>query len=251
MTLANPALSGKDDAQAATEARRQRWFSRITRIEGFLGVFGLGFVVPIVKMIGGDSVKVQSRELWRLAGVPVLAMLIFLGVWDVLAPRVQTSLGAIPGPAQVWEQFGVLMSDAAAERAREKAFYERQDKRIAAIKAADPNADVKVRTYVGKPTYIDQILTSLKTVFTGFFLGTLIAVPLGIVAGLSPTVNAAINPFVQIFKPVSPLAWLPLVTMVVSALYTSQDPMFEKSFLVSAITVTLCSLWPTLINTSL
>jgi nitrate/nitrite transport system permease protein len=45
-------------------------------------------------------------------------------------------------------------------------------------------------------------------------------------------VNAAINPFVQIFKPVSPLAWLPLVTMVVSALYTSTDPMFEKSFLV-------------------
>jgi nitrate/nitrite transport system permease protein len=56
---------------------------------------------------------------------------------------------------------------------------------------------------------------------------------------------------VQIFKPVSPLAWLPLVTMIVSALYVSDDPIFPKSFLVSAITVTLCSLWPTLINTAI
>lgn len=251
MTLATDTLTIDTDAQAAREARRQRWFSRITRIEGYLGVLGLGFVVPILKMIGGDNVNTQLRELWRLAGVPMLAMAIFLGAWAGLAPRVQTSLGAIPGPAQVWDQFGVLMADHSAERAREKAFYERQDKRIAEMKAADPKADIKPRTYVGKPTYIDKILTSLKTVFTGFLLGTLVAIPLGIVAGLSPTVNAAINPFVQIFKPVSPLAWLPLVTIIVSALYTSTDPMFEKSFLVSAITVTLCSLWPTLINTSL
>ena len=41
--------------------------------------------------------------------------------------------------------------------------------------------------------------------------------PLGILCGLSKTVNAALNPLIQIFKPVSPLAWLPIVTMVVSA----------------------------------
>ena len=63
--------------------------------------------------------------------------------------------------------------------------------------------------------------------------------------------NAAINPIVQIFKPVSPLAWLPIVTMVISALMPDNDGFFAKSFLVSAITVTLCSLWPTLINTAL
>jgi nitrate/nitrite transport system permease protein len=50
---------------------------------------------------------------------------------------------------------------------------------------------------------------------------------------------------------VSPLAWLPIVTMVVSAVYVSSDPLLEKSFITSAITVTLCSLWPTLINTAL
>ena len=55
---------------------------------------------------------------------------------------------------------------------------------------------------------------------------------------------------IQIFKPVSPLAWLPLVTIIVSALYVSDDPMVSKSFLISAITVTLCCLWPTIINTT-
>jgi nitrate/nitrite transport system permease protein len=55
---------------------------------------------------------------------------------------------------------------------------------------------------------------------------------------------------IQIFKPVSPLAWLPLVTMVVSAVYVSNDPVFSKSYLNSMFTVLLCSLWPTIINTS-
>jgi nitrate/nitrite transport system permease protein len=86
----------------------------------------------------------------------------------------------------------------------------------------------------------------------GFLIATIIAVPLGIFCGLSETINSAFNPIIQIFKPVSPLAWLPIVTMIVSATYvTSDDSWFEKSFLNSAITVTLCSLWPTLINTAL
>ncbi len=135
--------------------------------------------------------------------------------------------------------------------ASEAAFYERQEKRNAARLAKDPNATVKWRQYTGKPTYLDQIVTSLKTVFMGFLLAAIVAVPLGVLCGLSPIVNAALNPLIQIFKPVSPLAWLPIVTMVVSATYVSDDPMFEKSFLNSAITVTLCSLWPTLINTAL
>ena len=66
----------------------------------------------------------------------------------------------------------------------------------------------------------------------------------------SAAVYTAINPLIQLFKPVSPLAWLPLVTMVVSATYSVEDPLFHKSFLNSAITVALCCLWPTLINTT-
>ena len=61
----------------------------------------------------------------------------------------------------------------------------------------------------------------------------------------------ALNPIVQILKPVSPLAWLPIVTMIVSALYATNDGFFTKSFIISAITVALCSLWATLINTAL
>ena len=85
---------------------------------------------------------------------------------------------------------------------------------------------------------------------SGFILASLIAIPLGIVIGMSNTLYKAFNPIIQLFKPVSPLAWLPLVTMVVSAVYVTNDPMFSKSYLTSAITVTLCCLWPTIINTA-
>jgi nitrate/nitrite transport system permease protein len=125
-----------------------------------------------------------------------------------------------------------------------------QESRNARILAENPAAKVLVASYTGKPTYIDQIVTSLQTVFTGFLLASLIAIPLGILCGLSTTVNAALSPFIQIFRPVSPLAWLPIVTLVVSALYVTPDPMLQKSFITSAITVALCSLWPTVINTA-
>ena len=109
----------------------------------------------------------------------------------------------------------------------------------------------KAQPYSGKDTYYGQIITSLKTVFFGFCIASIIAIPLGLVCGLNPGINNAFNPIIQIFKPVSPLAWLPIVMIVVGAIYVSDDPMFELSFLNSAITVALCSLWPTLVNTSL
>jgi nitrate/nitrite transport system permease protein len=84
----------------------------------------------------------------------------------------------------------------------------------------------------------------------GFRIATTIAVPVGIASSLSATVRAGLMPIVQVFRPVSPLAWLPIVTMVVSAGYVSEDSMFFKILLVSATTVTLCSPWPTLINTA-
>ena len=194
---------------------------------------------------------VLAGILWRTVGVPVVAIAIFLLVWSRVSAGIQTSLGQIPGPVAVWQQAQSLWADHVAERAKATAFHERQKVRNAARLAEDPSANVVVRKYTGKPTYIDQIFTSLKTVFAGFLLATLVAVPVGIFCGLSKNVNRALNPFIQLFKPVSPLAWLPLVTMVVSALYVTNDPLFEKSFVNSAITVALCSLWPTIINTAL
>ena len=182
--------------------------------------------------------------------LPVIAIAIFLALWSASAKQVQTSLGQLPGPVAVLEQAGNLVDEHIAEREKENAFYERQEKRNAAKLARDPEAKVKIRPYTGKPTFFDQIITSLVTVFTGFLLASLIAIPVGIVTGLSNNLYKAINPVVQLLKPVSPLAWLPIVTMVVSAVYISDDPMFDKSYLNSAITVMLCCMWPTLINTA-
>ena len=138
-----------------------------------------------------------------------------------------------------------------AERKKAVEYYQRQQERNEQKLAENPAAEIKTRPYNGQATYLDKIFTSLYTVFAGFVIATLIAVPLGLLCGMSPIFNTAINPLIQIFKPVSPLAWLPIVTLVVSAVYvTTEDSWFEKSFLTSAITVTLCSLWPTLINTA-
>ena len=233
------------------EARRARRFARINKAGAWFNVLGLSWITPVLKAAAGDNPRAQAGEIWRLLGVPLLAIAVFVTMWASLAPTVQTSLGAVPGPVEVWEQVGELRQDAIREGEREVAFYQRQDARNAqAIANGDPDA-VRDRIYTGKPTYYDQIWTSNKTVFFGFLIASIVAIPLGIAAGLSVTANAALNPLIQIFKPVSPLAWLPIVTMIVSAVYTTNDGWFEKSFLVSAITVTLCSLWPTLINTAL
>lgn len=109
----------------------------------------------------------------------------------------------------------------------------------------------KERIYTGAPTYYQQIWTSIQTVFFGFLIAIVVAVPLGILADLSATANSTMNPLIQLFKPVSPLAWFPIVTMIVSAAYTTNDGWFQKSFLISVIAVTLCSLWSTLIVTAL
>ena len=236
---------------AEREVKRAKLFARINKVDSYLQVFGLSFITPILKAIAGDNPRAQMKSLWVLAGVPLISILVFFMIWGNFAPKIQTSLGAIPGPAQVWEQVGNLHDDYVREKDKEVAFYVRQDERNAEFEASGELDKIKHREYTGKPTFYKQIWTSLKTVFFGFSLVVLIAIPLGIIAGLSKTANAAINPFVQIFKPVSPLAWLPIVTLIISALVQSNDGMFSKSFLISAITVTLCSLWPTLINTSL
>ncbi len=192
----------------------------------------------------------KVRSVVETAVFPILGILCFLLLWQFGANRIDTSLGQFPGPVQVWEQVGNLAQEYQREQEKEVAFYERQEARNAKKLAANPDAEIKIRSYTGKPTYLDQIVTSLVTVAAGFFIANLVAIPLGLLCGLSSGFYRAMNPIIQIFKPVSPLAWLPLVTMVVSATYTAEDPFFEKSFLNSAITVALCCLWPTLINTT-
>ncbi len=237
-------------AAQPTTPLKERLAPAFERFDRMLTPLGLGWAVPVARLSVGDRPQTQVKAIWHSLLVPLIAIGCFLLLWAALAPRVVTSLGAIPGPAAVAEQAGVLWQDHLAEREKQAAFYERQEARNAEALAKNPDAEVKWRSYIGRPTFVDQIFTSLMTVFTGFLLASIIAIPLGVLCGLSSTFNAALNPIVQIFKPVSPLAWLPIVTMVVSAVYIEEYAGFPKSFVTSAVTVTLCSLWPTLINTA-
>ena len=191
-----------------------------------------------------------SNKLISKLTLSATGIAVFLFVWQMAANQIETSLGHFPGPVQVVEQVKNLHADYQREKEREVAFYERQEIRNAERLEKDPNAEIRIREFTGQPTFISQIITSLYTVAFGFAIASIIAVPLGILCGLSDSFYSAFNPVIQIFKPVSPLAWLPLVTMVVSAMYVSDDPMFDKSFLNSAFTVALCCIWPTVINTT-
>jgi nitrate/nitrite transport system permease protein len=84
-----------------------------------------------------------------------------------------------------------------------------------------------------------QLGHSLLRVAMGFGLAALVAVPLGFLIGMSPLVYKALDPFIQVLKPISPLAWMPL------ALYTIKDSNISGVFVIF-----ICSIWPMLINTA-
>lgn len=85
-----------------------------------------------------------------------------------------------------------------------------------------------------------NLLISLRRVAIGYVLASLVAVPLGILIGISPIARKGFNPYVQLLKPISPLAWLPL------GLYILRDSEQTGIFIIF-----ISSIWPTLINTSL
>ena len=84
-----------------------------------------------------------------------------------------------------------------------------------------------------------QLAHSLGRVALGFLLACLLALPLGFVIGMSPLLSRAFDPFIQVLKPISPLAWMPL------ALYTIKDSSISGVFVIF-----ICSVWPMLLNTA-
>ena len=84
-----------------------------------------------------------------------------------------------------------------------------------------------------------NLLISLRRVAIGYIMASIIAVPLGIMIGISKIASKAFNPYVQLLKPVSPLAWLPL------GLYIFRDS--EKT---GIFIILISSIWPTLVNTA-
>jgi nitrate/nitrite transport system permease protein len=83
-----------------------------------------------------------------------------------------------------------------------------------------------------------QLAYSVLRVAIGYLLAVAVAIPLGFLIGMSPLMGRALDPFIQILKPISPLAWMPL------ALYTIKDSALSAVFVIF-----ICSVWPMLINT--
>ncbi|WP_018969430.1 ABC transporter permease [Rubritalea marina] len=168
------------------------------------------------------------------------------------AVQVETATGMI---STYNEEFLSLTGKAAYDKARSIA------------KAKERLSKMESSSYAQPATIWYQVKRSIFCVFTGFIIGTAIAVPIGILCGLNSTFMAAMTPFIAIFKPVSPIVWLPIALIIVSGLIPDPDnnplmlflwdlPLIGEykinpAFIASAVTVALCSLWATLANTAL
>lgn len=84
-----------------------------------------------------------------------------------------------------------------------------------------------------------QLFYSILRVMAGYLLSVLIAIPIGFLIGMSPLFYKALQPYIQILKPISPLAWMPLALFVI-----------KDSILSSIFVIFICSIWPMLINTA-
>lgn len=256
-----------------------KWRGRLLK---FCQVAGLPVLEPFVRLAYGEEPKEQVQGIAKFLLLPSVAIAIFLGAWSAAAQIVVTDSMRLPSPTSTWNagrelvhmHFEQKADDAKRQQGKLKQAVRLLAQANATQKAGLAVSDASLREKVlanasllrkqaleaanykasSAPTFIEQILTSLKTVFFGFAIATAIAVPLGVLCGMNPWFNAAVNPFIQVFKPVSPLAWLPLAGLVIIWAYSNSQPgdaLFEKAFLISAVTVALCSLWPTLVNTTL
>ena len=162
---------------------------------------------------------------------PLLSLIffgLFIGIWYLATMKVEA-------PVVVESEYAKLVGAAAAT----------------GTKSAVPNpTDVaqKLWQHIQDPFYDRgtndkgigiQLGYSIGRVLLGFFLAALVAIPLGFLIGMSPLIHKALDPFIQVLKPISPLAWMPL------ALYTIKDSSTSAIFVIF-----ICSLWPMLINTA-
>lgn len=136
--------------------------------------------------------------------LPVVGVGFLLLIWTVLSANVQD----LPSPLKTWEESKVYVLEPFEKRGE-------MDQGI-----------VRLASY------------SLYRVAKGFLLGIALATPLGFILGLSKTFNRMFDPVIQVLRPISPLAWLPLGLII-----------FQKSEPAALFTIALCSMWPTVLNT--
>ena len=84
-----------------------------------------------------------------------------------------------------------------------------------------------------------QLGYSIYRVLSGFFLAVIIAIPVGFLIGMSPLMYRALNPYIQVLRPISPLAWMPLALFIIKDSETS-----------AIFVIFICSIWPMLLNTA-
>ncbi len=154
----------------------------------------------------------------------VLLLLSLLGIWEALTPAVKS--------AEDMTEYELLMGGASEE-----------------ARVPPPSAIiVKAFEELSNPVYDNgpndkgigiQIAYSLYRVLTGYLLAALLALPIGFLIGMSPLAYKTLDPFIQVLRPISPLAWMPL------ALFIIQDSEASAIFVIF-----ICSIWPMLINTA-
>jgi nitrate/nitrite transport system permease protein len=168
-------------------------------------------------------VKLESLK----AGVLSLVFLaVFLGIWQLATLPKAQSQGAV-------DEYAKLMGKGAKKSEGFPTLGQMREAFVTQI--ADPFYD---RGPNDKGIGI-QLGHSLGRVALGYLIACLVAVPFGFLIGMSPLLHRALNPFIQVLKPISPLAWMPI------ALYTIKDSGISGIFVIF-----ICSVWPLLINTA-
>lgn len=233
---------------------------------------------PLVELIQGKEVGKNLRLILKKVIAPLASIVLFIALWQsgsqylfdkeagyrIEKARIEQGEEAalkmkecidsgdiscqpntLPSPVQVKNSFFKLLEDHRLIT-KDKRDFKLKTSEINEKRSAEGKPPI---VYTGRPSFIDQIFTSIKTVFAGFLLAILIAIPIGIIIGLSETLRDSLNWIIQIFKPVSPVVWLLLVFMIVKTLTKDSDS--DSSFIISFISVGLCSMWATLVNTTM
>jgi nitrate/nitrite transport system permease protein len=167
----------------------------------------------------------------RAAALSLLLLAVLLGIWHVAT----VPSGAVSTAAE-GDEYAKLMGKAAGTAAKTDGLPTLAQMGETVVK------------HLSSPFYDNgpndkgigiQIGHSLLRVGAGYLLAALVAIPLGFLIGMSPLVYRALDPFIQVLKPISPLAWMPI------ALYTIKDSSASGIFVIF-----ICSIWPMLINTA-
>ncbi|MDT8403338.1 nitrate ABC transporter permease [Sulfuriflexus sp.] len=165
-----------------------------------------------------------GSQRFRAGILSLLLLVLFLGIWE--------GLNIAPEDTAPLSEYELLMGGASQE-ARvppPSAVIERAIEELSnPFYDAGPN-DKGIGIQLGYSIY---------RVLTGFFLAALVALPLGFLVGMSPLMHKALDPFIQVLRPISPLAWMPL------ALFIIKDSEASAIFVIF-----ICSIWPMLINTA-